>query len=124
MQIISFGADHIANAFATLSEAELDTISFGVIQVDATGRILIYNQAEANIAGCPRKAAIGKNFFTDVAICTNESGFRGKFDAGVKAGNLDVLFEWRLAGDEMPMVHVHMKKAARGDQYWIFTKRL
>jgi photoactive yellow protein len=92
--------------------------------VDETGRILIYNQAEACIAGIEKKAALGRNFFTDVAVCTNESGFRGRFEAGVKAGSLDVLFEWHLAGENMPRVLVHVTKAARGNRYWICTKRL
>jgi photoactive yellow protein len=124
MQIITFGAEDLANRFATLSEDELDNISFGVIQVDATGRILLFNDVEAGISGRSKKAAVGKNFFTEVAICTNESGFRGKFDEGVRSGNLDVLFEWHMAGDDRPMVQVHLKKAARGNNYWIFVKRL
>jgi photoactive yellow protein len=124
MQFFTFGADDTANAFARLSEQELDSISFGVIQVDETGRILIFNAAESSIAGIARKAAVGKNFFTEVAICTNESGFRGRFEAGVKAGTLDILFEWHLAGENMPRVVVHITKAARGNRYWICTKRL
>jgi photoactive yellow protein len=124
MQFFTFGADDTANAFARLSEQELDSISFGVIQVDETGRILIFNAAESSIAGIARKAALGKNFFTEVAICTNESGFRGRFEAGVKAGTLDILFEWHLAGENMPRVVVHITKAARGNRYWICTKRL
>jgi photoactive yellow protein len=124
MQFFTFGADDTANAFARLSEQELGSISFGVIQVDETGRILIFNAAESSIAGIARKAALGKNFFTEVAICTNESGFRGRFEAGVKAGTLDILFEWHLAGENMPRVVVHITKAARGNRYWICTKRL
>jgi hypothetical protein len=49
--------------------------------------------------------------------------------AGLRAlSDLDVhfavLFEWHLAGEAMPRVLVHMTKAARGDRYWICTKRL
>ncbi len=124
MQFLTFGADDTANAFAHLSDAELDRLSFGVIQIDASGTILMFNDAEAGITGQAKRAAVGKNFFTEVAICTNESGFRGRFDAGVKAGALNVLFEWHLAGEAMPRVLVHMTKAARGDRYWICTKRL
>lgn len=124
MQILSFGADDVANAFAKLSPKELDDISYGVIQVDAKGRILLFNRAEAEIAGCDPKAAIDKNFFTEVAVCTNESGFRGIFDAGVKTGNLNTVFEWHLRGKSMPVVQVHLKSAVCGTKFWIFTKRL
>jgi photoactive yellow protein len=124
MQFFTFGADDTANVFARLSDQELDSLSFGVIQVDETGKILMFNAAESGIAGIEKKAAVGKNFFTEVARCTNESGFRGRFDAGVKAGALDALFEWHLAGDRLPRVLVHMTKAARCNRYWICTKRL
>ncbi len=124
MQFFTFGAEDTANAFAKLSEGELDGISFGVIQIDETGKILIFNNAEAGITGIEKKAAVGKNFFTEVAICTNESGFRGRFEAGVKAGALDILFEWHLAAGKLPRVLVHITKAARGNRYWICTKRL
>jgi photoactive yellow protein len=124
MQFFTFGSNDTANAFARLSEQELDAISFGVIQIDETGRILMFNATESGIAGIEKKAAIGKNFFTEVAVCTNESGFRGRFDAGVKAGALDILFEWHLAGPDLPRILVHLTKAARGNRYWICTKRL
>jgi photoactive yellow protein len=124
MQFFTFGADDTANAFAKLSEQQLDGISFGIIQVDETGRIVIFNEAESGITGIMKKAAVGKNFFTEVAVCTNESGFRGRFEDGVKSGALDVLFEWHLAAGKLPRVLVHITKAARGNRYWICTKRL
>src|SRR6478735_8952997 len=122
MQIIAFNSDDIANVFAKLSPKELDDIPFGVVQVDGTGQILLFNAAEGILAGYDPKMAIGKNFFTDVAPCASEIGFRDKFDKGVKAGNLNVLFEWHLAGSNMPTIQVHLKKAVETSKFWIFTK--
>jgi photoactive yellow protein len=124
MQFVTFASTDTANAFAKLTRAQLDNISFGIIQIDAHGTIRKFNDAEAGMSGRQKKAAIGRNFFTDVAICTNVPDFRGRFDEGVRSGKLDVVFEFHMAGETMPRVQVHMVKAARGELYWICTKRL
>jgi photoactive yellow protein len=124
VKFVAFGADNVANVFARLSPEELDNVSFGVIQVDAEGVILLFNCTEGEIIGSSPRAAVGKNFFTDVALCTNEPGFRGRFEEGVRKGDLNVVFEWFLAGGGMPAVQVHMRAAEAPNRYWIFTKRL
>jgi len=124
MEIVQFGAADIENVFARMTPQELDTLSFGVIQIDELGQILLYNATEGEIAGFDAKAAIGKNFFTEVAPCTDQPGFRGRFDAGVRAGNLNVVFEWHLVSNYAPTVQVHMKQAVCGKKFWVFTKRL
>jgi photoactive yellow protein len=124
MQFVTFASNDTANAFAKLTDAQLDNISFGIIQIDAEGEILMFNDFEAGLTGRQKKAAIGRNFFTDVAICTDVPEFRGRFDAGVRAGTLDIVFEFHLGGKTMPRVQVHMVKATRGERYWICTKRL
>ena len=50
--------------------------------------------AEGAITGRDPKAVIGKNFFKDVAPCTNTPAFKGAFDAGVKSGKLSVMFDY------------------------------
>lgn len=124
MEIVLFGAGDIENALVNMTQAQLDALSFGVMQVDPTGHIVLYNATEGEIAGYDPKDAIGKNFFTDVAPCTNHPGFRGKFDKGVKAGKLNVVFEWRFTGRNAVTVQVHMKNAIGGEKFWIFVKRL
>jgi photoactive yellow protein len=75
---------------------------------------------------------IGKNFFKDVAPCTQTDDFYGRFQNGVDEGDLNIMFEWTFQPtgrgcDSLngPMkVKVHMKKALMSDSYWIFTKRV
>lgn len=125
MQTVSFASDTIENSLAAMSNAELDGLAFGAIQLDGSGQILAYNAAEGDITGRDPKSVIGQNFFTDVAPCTNAEGFRDRFDDGVKAGSLNTLFEWTFDYNMTPTkVQVHMKKAAAGDKYWVFVKRL
>lgn len=125
LEFIEFGKSDIENALNGLSAGEVDKLAFGAIQLDATGKILQYNSAEGAITGRDPKAVIGKNFFTEVAPCTNKPAFRGAFDAGVKQSNLNHIFEYTFDYNMKPTkVKVHMKKALVGDTYWVFVKRL
>ena len=68
---------------------------------------------------------IGKNFFRDVAPCTNSPTFKGVFDQGVRADNLNTMFEYVFDYNMSPTkVKIHMKKAISDGSFWIFVKRL
>lgn len=121
---VEFGQDNLENTLANMSDKDLDSLNFGAIQVDANGTILQYNAAEGDITGRDPKEMVGKNFFRDVAPCTDSPEFKGKFDEGVKSGNLDAIFEYTFDYQMTPTkVKVQMKKAMTGDSYWIFVKR-
>ena len=125
MNVVTFGKTDIANDLAKLSQDEIDQLAFGAVQLDATGKVLTYNATEAGITGRAAKDVIGKNFFRDVAPCTNSPTFKGVFDQGVRAGNLNTMFEYVFDYNMSPTkVKIHMKKAISDDSYWIFVKRL
>jgi photoactive yellow protein len=125
LNIIGFGKADIENVLAKLTAKEVDQLAFGAVQLDGKGTILQYNAAEAGITGRDAKAVIGKNFFRDVAPCTNSPAFKGTFEEGVKAGALNTMFEYVFDYNMSPTkVKIHMKKAIADDSYWIFVKRL
>ena len=125
LNIVGFGKEDIENVMARMSAAEVDQLAFGAVQLDAKGTILRYNAAEAGITGRDAKEVIGKNFFRDVAPCTNSPTFKGIFDQGVRADNLNTMFEYVFDYKMSPTkVKIHMKKAISDGTYWIFVKRL
>lgn len=125
LEFVEFGKGDIENVIARLSSKEIDGLAFGAIQLDRTGKILQYNMAEGQITGRKPADVIGKNFFTDVAPCTNTESFYGAFKKGVAAGNLATMFEYTFDYQMKPTkVKVHMKKALVGDTYWVFVKRI
>lgn len=125
MELIEFGKGDIENVISTLSPAQIDGLAFGAIELSAEGVIKQYNMTEGHITGRDPKSVIGKNFFLDVAPCTNRPTFRGKFDRGVRNGDLNTMFHYTFDYNMQPMrVKVHMKKALVGDSYWMFVKRL
>lgn len=125
MNIVNFDSADIANVIAKMSATEVDKMAFGAIKVDAEGKILSYNKAEGDITGRDPDAVIGKNFFTEVAPCTKQPQFYGKFKEGVKNDNLNTLFEYVFDYNMTPTkVKVHMLKSALKDGYYIFVKRI
>ena len=120
----AFGKTDVENVLAKMTDAQLNKLAFGAIELDAAGKVLKYNAVEGAITGRDPKAVIGKNFFTEVAPCTNRPEFKGVFDAGVRAKNLNTMFEYVFDHLMKPTkVKIHMKQAILGQSYWVFVKR-
>jgi len=123
--IVAFGKEDVENELARMSPRELDQLAFGAIQLDGTGKVLVYNATESSITGRSAADVVGRNFFRDVAPCTDTRRFRGVFEAGVKSGSLNTMFDYTFDYKMNPtQVRIHMKKALVGDSYWIFVKRM
>ncbi|MEO1369682.1 MAG: PAS domain-containing protein, partial [Acidobacteriota bacterium] len=67
---------HRMESVDSLSENELDGLPFGAIRLDADGAVVLYNAAESAISGRRKEDVIGRNFFTEVAPCTNVKSSR------------------------------------------------
>lgn len=125
LKTVAFGKTDVENVLAKMNSAQLNKLAFGAIELDASGRIIKYNAVEGAITGRDPKTMIGKNFFTEVAPCTNRPEFKGVFDTGVRSKNLNVLFEYVFDHQMKPTkVKIHMKQAITGTSYWIFVKRV
>jgi photoactive yellow protein len=125
VELVSFGKTDIENVLSRLNPAQLNKLAFGAVEVDADGKILKYNATEGAITGRDPSAVLGRNFFRDVAPCTNRPAFKGIFDAGVKSGNLNTMFEYVFDNQmKATKVKVHMKRAMSGNTFWIFVKRM
>ena len=125
MERVNFGSDDIGNKLAEMSDKDIDNLAFGAINLDKNGTILSYNKPEGEITGRKPEEVIGKNFFTEVAPCTKTDEFFGKFQEGVKSGNLSTMFEYTFDYQMKPTkVKVHMKKSLNDDSYWVFVKRV
>jgi photoactive yellow protein len=76
-------ASHAASAadLDALSDAALDELPFGVICLGREGTILRYNLAEARLARLDRAVVLGRPFFDEIAPCTAQPEFQGRFEA-------------------------------------------
>jgi len=76
-----------------LDRSGMDALDYGAVKLADDGTILLYNRWESELAGVHPSDAEGKNFFTQVAPCTNNRLVFGKFKSGIESGSMD--FELR-----------------------------
>jgi photoactive yellow protein len=102
---------------------EFDALSFGAIKLGKDGIILKYNAYEGRLAGRSPAEVVGKNFFTEVAPCTNVQEFAGRFRDGVDSGKLYATFPYRfLFPGNYVDVEITMMSGNDGQSAWIFVK--
>lgn len=79
---------------SSMSPAEFDAMPFGMIRLDQAGVVKAYNRWEAQLARRNVNDVVGKNFFTEIAPCTNVAEFRGKLDELVATGGKTYVFDY------------------------------
>jgi photoactive yellow protein len=106
-----------------MSAAELDALPFGAIRLDREGTILSYNRTESKLTGRDPKRVVGRNFFTDVAPCTNVQAFAGRFREGVAGGDMHVIFPYRFDFQMAPRdVTVTLFYSRQTGTAWVFVR--
>lgn len=105
------------------SAQQLDGLPFGAIQLDRSGTILQFNEYEANLSNRRAPETVGRNFFREVAPCTNVQEFHGRFAEGIERGDLHVSFDYVFAFKPMSRnVRVTLFYSAATDTVWVFVE--
>ena len=71
------------NAFEKLelmSQSDMDMLNYGVVKMDLEGNILMYNVYERDLSGHELQDVLNKNFFLQVAPCTNNYMVANQFE--------------------------------------------
>lgn len=115
------GVDAIDAIYAAdqLSAPELDALPYGMIQLDSRGVILRYSHAETRLSGLTADECVGRHFFDEVAPCTHVGEFYGRFVDGVRAQQLDTVFNFRFAFVPPREVRVHMFYSKVTRSVWV-----
>ena len=93
-----------------LSPSELDGLPYGLICLDAQGRVVHYNDTESRMARLPKERVLGKSFFGEVAPCTRVREFEGQFlelvrdPARVRVRTFDFVFRFRHGEQHVTIV--------------------
>lgn len=82
--------------------ATLDLLPYGIIVVNDEGVILYYNAREEQIASRKREDVVGKNFFKEVAPCTQVREFYGRFRETMRSEGAVANFHFRFPFPERP----------------------
>lgn len=107
-----------------MSDAELDTLPFGVICLDPDGKVLRYNLAEARLARLDRAQVLGKNFFRRIAPCTATPEFEGRVRAFFRGTQLvehfAYLFDFKFGAQH---VEVELVRVPSNDRVYLLVNR-
>ena len=81
------------------TEDELDQFDFGVVGSNKDNHLCTrYNKYEADLAGLSKDYVIGKNFYVDVAPCTNNFLVYNRFETEAKLDEkIDYVFTYKLS---------------------------
>jgi photoactive yellow protein len=105
------------------SEEQLNDAPFGIIKVDDEGTVEFFNQYESELSGMDPEEVTGRNFFTQVAPCTNNRLFRGRFKKGVRRGELDETFTYTYTYKMRPtLVDVRLFRDEDGNN-WVTVQK-
>ncbi len=117
-----FNDTDVGDALATATDERLNNAPFGIIQLDDDGVVQFFNRYESNLSGVSPEEAEGCNFFTQVAPCTNNWLFRGRFRKGVRQDDLDETFTYTYTYEMEPtLVDVYLYRDASRNN-WIMVK--
>ncbi len=120
--IEKYNIDEVMNR---LDRNEIANLPYGGVELDRNGIILFYNQAEADICNRSSSGMAGKNFFREVAPCTNRPEFKGRFDEIASGAKSMAMFDYTFDYNMKPTrVTIQMKKSTQNDSIWVFVKRV
>jgi len=120
---LHYDDDDLGEKLRHADEQQLDEAPFGIIQVDDEGTVKFFNQYEAELSGMDPDDVTGRNFFTQVAPCTNNRLFRGRFKKGVRRGELNETFTYTYTYKMRPtLVDVHLYRDDDGNN-WITVQK-
>jgi photoactive yellow protein len=121
---LAFDDEGVGEELRHASTEELNEAPFGIIQLDDAGVVQFYNRYESNLSGVAPEEAVGTNFFTELAPCSNNPLFLGRFKEGIKEGKLDEYFTYTFTYKMRPtLVDVRLYRDEAGNNWIMIQKR-
>ena len=108
-----------------MTEEELDSLPYGAIKLSPYGTILSYNETEGRLTGRTPKRVLGRNFFLDVAPCTDVQEFRGRFMELANESGISIFHEFSFEFPfESPLTSHHHPPARPRRQKHLGARRV
>ncbi|MCY0989148.1 PAS domain-containing protein [Nannocystis sp. ILAH1] len=104
------------------SASELDDVALGVVRMDRDGVVLSFSRRESQLSGLSPQSVVGRNFFIEVAPCTNNFMVAERYaESGELDERIDYVFTYRMK--PRPVRLRMLKRADGGEQYLVVTER-
>jgi len=120
-QCPGFNDTDILQAISDMDDDKLHDCDFGVVKMSKDGVVQAVNNAEVELSGLSQSAFIDKNFFTQVAPCTNNYMVAEKYR---KLGELDETIAYVFTYRMKPTpVHLRMLKSQAFESQYLLVER-
>jgi len=119
---VDFAQADIAERLDTADSDTLDLLSFGVVKMDLNDVVLDYNDAESRLSGLSKESVVGRNFFTQVAPCTNNFMVAERYhEHDVLDETIEYVFTYRMRPTK---VRLRMLKDVRRNYQYMLVEAL
>ena len=115
----AFDAPDAARNLADMSDAEFDRLPYGVVEMDHAMTVRRYNATESCYSGLPPSRVLGRNFFREVAPCSDNRHVAGRYRQDSLDETLDYTFSLRMR--PVP-VKLRMLKPAEGELMYLLVQ--
>ena len=114
----------IGEKLRRLQVDDLNALDFGIVVLDDDGVVQFYNRYESELSGVAPSDAVGRNFFTSLAPCSNNRIFLGRFRSGIESGDLDERFTYTFTYKMRPtLVDIRLYRDESGTNWLLVKKR-
>lgn len=115
--------DQSANELSAMAPEQLDALPYGAIRLTSDGTILSYNATESQLSGRDASLVIGKNFFTEVAPCTDVRSFHGVFLEMIEHRAVNRHFDFTFPFEVPVHVRITMLYEHQKGTVWVLVSR-
>jgi len=119
--MIEFDSPGALSWLDAASSDDLDGAQFGVVRMEVGGRVVSYNLYESQLAGLSKDRVLSRDFFADVAPCTNNyliaERFRGEPELDAV---LDYVFTLRM---KPTPVRLRLLRSAAAQHMYLLVRR-
>lgn len=106
------------------AEDTLNSADFGIIRLGDDGVVQFFNTYESDLSGVAPDDAVGQNYFNELAPCSNNRVFYGRFRDGLENGEMDEYFTYTFTYKMRPtLVDVHLYRDDAGNNWIMVRKR-
>jgi photoactive yellow protein len=123
-RIAPFVPADVMDRLPRMTATDLDALDFGCVRVSDEGLVQMYNKWESDFAGVAQDKALGRNFFRELAPCTNNRLIFGRFKDGIADGHLNAIVSYAFTYKMKPtLVNVHLYRDNASKTNWVLVQK-
>lgn len=122
--VFEFDDPDLGKKLDTLSDAELNSLSYGTVRLKPDGEVVFYSERERQLSGYNRNA-VGLNWLKHIAPCMQTALFETYLEEAIKHAQLDAIME--MTGDfsdPTRIIELRLMSSSTADFIWFILRRI